>query len=216
MEIRIFGLADDSIVDGPGVRYTVFVQGCPHHCPGCHNPASHDFAGGTLMDTDGIIRKIGENPLLDGVTLSGGEPMCQPEACCAIADAAHAKHLNVWCYTGFTLDALLKETPNDVEALAGRAQVALLARSMSFDPEAIVARASVDPNDVEAQLDAADLEIINGRSAEALDRLLSLAAESTPEDRDRIRVRLLELFEIIGRTDPVVLKARRRLATVLF
>ena len=73
MEIRIFGLADDSIVDGPGVRYTVFVQGCPHHCPGCHNPASHDFAGGTLMDTDGIIRKIGENPLLDGVTLSGGE-----------------------------------------------------------------------------------------------------------------------------------------------
>ena len=94
MEIRIFGLADDSIVDGPGVRYTVFVQGCPHHCPGCHNPASHDFAGGTL---------------LDGVTLSGGEPMCQPEACRAIADAAHAKHLNVWCYTGFTLDALLKE-----------------------------------------------------------------------------------------------------------
>ena len=73
MEIRIFGLADDSIVDGPGVRYTVFVQGCPHHCPGCHNPASHDFAGGTLMDTDGIIRKIGENPLLDGVTLSGGQ-----------------------------------------------------------------------------------------------------------------------------------------------
>ena len=73
MEIRIFGLADNSIVDGPGVRYTVFVQGCPHHCPGCHNPASHDFAGGTLMDTDGIIRKIGENPLLDGVTLSGGQ-----------------------------------------------------------------------------------------------------------------------------------------------
>ena len=113
MEIRIFGLADDSIVDGPGVRYTVFVQGCPHHCPGCHNPASHDFAGGTLMDTDGIIRKIGENPLLDGVTLSGGEPMCQPEACRAIADAAHAKHLNVWCYTGFTLENLLKENRAD-------------------------------------------------------------------------------------------------------
>ena len=77
MEIRIFGLADDSIVDGPGVRYTVFVPGCPHHCPGCHNPAAHDFAGGTLMDTDGIIRKIGENPLLDGVTLSGGEVLMQ-------------------------------------------------------------------------------------------------------------------------------------------
>lgn len=120
MEIRIFGLADDSIVDGPGVRYTVFVQGCPHHCPGCHNPASHDFAGGTLMDTEGIIRKIGENPLLDGVTLSGGEPMCQPEACRAIADAAHAKHLNVWCYTGFTLDALLKENDPGAHGAAAR------------------------------------------------------------------------------------------------
>jgi putative thioredoxin len=87
---------------------------------------------------------------------------------------------------------------------------------MSFDPLAIVARAEEAPSDVEAQCDAADLEVINGRSAEALDRLLGLAAESSPEDRDRIRVRLLELFEIIGRTDPVVLKARRRLATVLF
>ena len=116
MEIRIFGLADDSIVDGPGVRYTVFVQGCPHHCPGCHNPASHDFSGGTLLDTDGIIRKISENPLLDGVTLSGGEPMCQPEACRIIADAAHARHMNVWCYTGYTLENLLKE--NDPARMA--------------------------------------------------------------------------------------------------
>ena len=87
MEIRIFGLADDSIVDGPGVRYTVFVQGCPHHCPGCHNPASHDFAGGTLMDTDGIIRKIGENPLLDGVTLSGGEVLLQWQFAAAVLAA---------------------------------------------------------------------------------------------------------------------------------
>lgn len=113
-------------------------------------------------------------------------------------------------------DVLLAETPNDPEALAGRAQAALLARSMTFDALAIVSRAEESPDDVDAQLDAADLEIINGRSAEALDRLLGLAAEATPEDRDRIRVRLLELFEIIGRTDPVVLKARRRLATVLF
>ena len=113
-------------------------------------------------------------------------------------------------------DALLKETPNDAEVIAGRAQAALLARSMTFEALAIVARAEESPDDVDAQLDAADLEIINGRSAEALDRLLGLAAESTPEDRDRIRVRLLELFEIIGRTDPLVLKARRRLATVLF
>ncbi len=109
MDIRIFGLADDSIVDGPGIRFTTFVQGCPHHCPGCHNPESHDFSGGTVMDTADIIRKLTGNPLLDGLTLSGGEPMCQPDACLELANAAHAHHLNVWCYTGFTLDALLRE-----------------------------------------------------------------------------------------------------------
>ncbi|MFT3886924.1 MAG: tetratricopeptide repeat protein [Arachnia sp.] len=113
-------------------------------------------------------------------------------------------------------DVLLKETPNDAEATAGRAQAALLQRSLSLNPLEIVARASENPNDIDAQLDAADLELINGRSEEALDRLLGLAAESSPDDRDRIRVRLLELFEVIGRTDPVVLKARRRLASVLF
>ena len=109
MEIRIFGTVEDSIVDGPGLRYSVFVQGCPHHCPGCHNPESHDFAGGRLADTADIIAAMKKNPLLDGLTLSGGEPMCQPEACAALAEAAHAARLNVWCYTGYTWEALLKE-----------------------------------------------------------------------------------------------------------
>lgn len=109
MEIRIFGTVEDSIVDGPGLRYSVFVQGCPHHCPGCHNPQSHDFTGGQLTDTDALLKPLGTNPLLDGLTLSGGEPMCQPEACRLLAEAAHAAHLNVWCYTGFTWEALLAE-----------------------------------------------------------------------------------------------------------
>ena len=109
MEIRIFGTVEDSIVDGPGLRYSVFVQGCPHHCPGCHNPESHDFAGGKVADTDALIRPLKTNPLLDGLTLSGGEPMCQPEACAELAAAAHAARLNVWCYTGYTWEALLKE-----------------------------------------------------------------------------------------------------------
>ena len=78
MDIRIAGTVDDSIVDGPGYRYTVFTQGCPHHCPGCHNPETHDFAGGKTVDTEEIIRQFRENPLLDGITLSGGDPMCQP------------------------------------------------------------------------------------------------------------------------------------------
>lgn len=109
MKIQLFGLADDSIVDGPGVRYTVFVQGCPHHCPDCHNPASHDFQGGTAADTQQILQALQANPLLDGLTLSGGEPMCQPEACRELAEKAHDRGLNVWCYTGYTLEALLKE-----------------------------------------------------------------------------------------------------------
>ena len=104
MDIRIAGTVDDSIVDGPGYRYTVFTQGCPHHCPGCHN-----FAGGRVVDTEAILRQIRENPILDGITLSGGEPFCQPEACCVLAEAAHTRELNVWCYTGYTYDALMAE-----------------------------------------------------------------------------------------------------------
>ncbi|MDO4483383.1 MAG: anaerobic ribonucleoside-triphosphate reductase activating protein [Clostridia bacterium] len=109
MEIRIAGIVNDSIVDGPGNRLTVFVQGCPHHCPGCHNPDSHDFSGGRLTDTGDILRQIRANPLLDGITLSGGEPMCQPEACLLLAREARLMGLNVWCYTGYTLEALLAE-----------------------------------------------------------------------------------------------------------
>ncbi len=74
MEIRIAGTVDDSIVDGPGFRYTVFTQGCSHHCPGCHNPETHDFAGGRTVDTQAIVAQMRANPLLDGLTLSMGSP----------------------------------------------------------------------------------------------------------------------------------------------
>lgn len=109
MKLRIFGTVEDSIVDGPGIRFSVFVQGCPHHCPGCHNPESHGFEGGREAETEEIIRQMTGNPLLDGLTLSGGEPMCQPEACAELAKAAKAAGLNVWCYTGYTWERLLAE-----------------------------------------------------------------------------------------------------------
>lgn len=95
MEIRIFGTVEDSIVDGPGIRYSVFTQGCPHHCPGCHNPESHPFEGGKVVDTAELIQVMQRNPLLDGLTLSGGEPFCQPEACLELARAAKAARLSV-------------------------------------------------------------------------------------------------------------------------
>ena len=72
--LRIAGTVNDSIVDGPGIRYVIFTQGCPHHCPGCHNPQTHDFAGGEDADVEKILAEIFENPILSGVTFSGGEP----------------------------------------------------------------------------------------------------------------------------------------------
>lgn len=108
MKIRLAGLVPESIVDGPGYRFAVFVQGCPHNCPGCHNPKTHDFEGGYEADTADVIAKLGGNPLVRGVTLTGGEPMMQPQALCDIAQAAKERGMNVWCYTGYTLEALLE------------------------------------------------------------------------------------------------------------
>ena len=105
--MRIAGTVNDSIVDGAGMRFTVFTQGCPHHCPGCHNPQTHDFNGGTEVDPEEIIRKFRRNPLLDGITLSGGEPFCQSPACLQLAKAAHASGLNVWAYSGYTFEELI-------------------------------------------------------------------------------------------------------------
>ena len=108
MNIRIAGIVNDSIVDGPGFRLAVFTQGCIHACPGCHNPKTHDFNGGYDIDTDAIVLQAKENILLDGVTLSGGEPFCQSEACAEIAKGAKKLGLNVWCYTGYTYEELLE------------------------------------------------------------------------------------------------------------
>ena len=116
MRIKISGVVNDSIVDGAGFRLTVFTQGCHHNCPGCHNPQTHDPEGGFWSDTEDILKVAAENPLLDGITLSGGDPMEQPAPCTALAEGAHALGLNVWTYTGYTWEALLKE--NNPERIA--------------------------------------------------------------------------------------------------
>ena len=116
MRISLSGVTGDSIVDGPGLRLTIFTQGCLHHCPGCHNPQTHDPEGGSWADTEDILAAAGENPLLDGITLSGGDPFLQPVPCLALAEGAHKIGLNVWTYTGYTWEALLEE--NDAEKLA--------------------------------------------------------------------------------------------------
>lgn len=108
MDIRINGYVNDSIVDGPGLRFALFTQGCPHACPGCHNPQTHDLLGGRVADTGEIIALMRENPLLSGLTLSGGEPMLQPEACLLLAREARAMGLDVWVYSGYVYEDLLE------------------------------------------------------------------------------------------------------------
>lgn len=106
MELRIAGTANDSIVDGPGIRFTIFTQGCPHHCEGCHNPETHDPNGGEVVDTADLLAKIKANPLLDGVTFSGGEPFCQAKALADLGREIKSLGLNIVTYTGYTFEKL--------------------------------------------------------------------------------------------------------------
>lgn len=117
--MRIAELVSESIVDGPGLRLTIFVQGCPHRCPGCHNPQTHSFDGGREVPTKEILALLDADPLLDGVTFSGGEPMCQAGDCAALAEAAKERGRNVWVYTGYSYEQLLQESdPQRLRLLA--------------------------------------------------------------------------------------------------
>lgn len=106
MEIRIAGTVSESIVDGPGFRYTVFVQGCPHNCPGCHNPQTHDLNAGKLVDTDELFNECIEDPLNKGVTFSGGEPFLQAAALYELGKRFKERGMSLWCYSGWTWEEL--------------------------------------------------------------------------------------------------------------
>lgn len=108
MKIRIANIINDSIVDGPGIRLTVFVQGCVHSCHNCHNPSTHDLNGGELIDTDEIIEMLSDNPLLDGITFSGGEPLLYAEELSKIAEKAKEMNLNVIVYTGYLWEEIME------------------------------------------------------------------------------------------------------------
>lgn len=118
MDIRIGGIIEESIVDGRGLRYTIFTQGCPRSCDGCHNPQTREFNGGKTIDTEIIIKAIRKNPFLDGVTFSGGEPFCQPLPLIEIAEEVRKSGLDVWCYTGYTFEELMNGTDEQKELLS--------------------------------------------------------------------------------------------------
>lgn len=122
-KIRIAGFVNDSITDGPGLRFTIFTQGCPHRCKGCHNPQTHDFNGGYEINQEEIMKKIEENPLLSGVTFSGGEPLIQADKLIDIAKFIKEKNLNLAIYTGFTFEQLMEKNDENINKLLELADV---------------------------------------------------------------------------------------------
>ena len=108
-QVRISGIVGASITDGPGFRYAIFVQGCSHHCPGCHNPHTHAPNGGELRDTAELIEAMSKDPMISGVTLSGGEPFEQAEALLPIARAAKEKGMELAAYSGYLYEDLLAD-----------------------------------------------------------------------------------------------------------
>lgn len=107
-QLRVAGTVNESIVDGPGIRYVIFTQGCNHNCVGCHNPQTHAFDGGSLIDINDIIKQVKRNPLLDGITFSGGEPFEQADVLSELAREIKALGLNVMTYTGYTIEYINK------------------------------------------------------------------------------------------------------------
>ena len=118
MSLSVAGFAADSIVDGPGLRFAVFFQGCPHHCPGCHNPETWPFEGGVKLTPGEIIRQAKKSPLCKGITLSGGEPFAQAnEEMLELVKLARQEGYEVASYTGYTFEHLLKEGTSGQKAL---------------------------------------------------------------------------------------------------
>lgn len=103
----------ETIVDGEGIRYSIYFAGCSHHCKGCHNPEGHNPNSGKLLSDDVLdqmIKEMQSNPLLDGITLSGGDPFYNPQEMLAILKKLkNETQLNIWCYTGYVYEDLLED-----------------------------------------------------------------------------------------------------------
>ena len=108
MNIKISGITQNSVVDGPGIRYVVFTQGCYHNCEECQNPQTHDPNGGKMVDTQDIIEEYMKDSQYDGLTLSGGEPFLQAEACAEICFHVKTNDTNIICYTGYTWEKIME------------------------------------------------------------------------------------------------------------
>jgi len=115
--LDLSGIVSDSIVDGPGIRTTIFSQGCPHHCEGCHNPETWDFGCGTEIPVEAIVDIVKSNPLCRGVTFSGGEPFAQAAGFARLAKLLKEKGYEVASYSGFTFEELLEGSEDQKKLL---------------------------------------------------------------------------------------------------
>ena len=106
--IRLAGIAENSLVNGKGLRKVFFSQGCSHHCEGCFNQHTWEFAGGRMFDMDELVQKVKDEPFLDGVTFSGGDPFQQADKFAYLAKKLHEANINIWAYTGYTFEELIQ------------------------------------------------------------------------------------------------------------
>ena len=106
--IRLSGIAYESLVNGPGMRRVFFAQGCKHNCKNCFNTDTHDFCGGEERDLDELIEDTLDNPILRGVTFSGGDPWEQADKFAYMAKFFKEKALNIWSYTGYTYEYIIE------------------------------------------------------------------------------------------------------------
>lgn len=105
-KINISGFNNSSIVDGPGVRFTIYTQGCEHRCKGCHNPATWSSKENMLYSIEDIIEKIEDESLGKNITISGGDPLFQATSIIELAKQLFEKDYNIWLYTGYTFDEI--------------------------------------------------------------------------------------------------------------
>ena len=112
-EVRLSGIAYESLVNGPGMRRVFFSQGCKHNCEGCFNPETHDFSGGEVRNMDELIEDVLKNKMIKGVTFSGGDPLEQADKFAYMAKAFKDAGLNIWCYTGYTFEQVLENMKKD-------------------------------------------------------------------------------------------------------
>lgn len=107
------GLVEESIVDGPGIRYVVFTQGCHHQCLGCHNPETHSLEDGYWLEIEYILGCLDKNPLLSGITLSGGDPFVQVGPSKLLCEKVRERGLTTMVYTGYTWEQVLNQAKLD-------------------------------------------------------------------------------------------------------